>query len=194
MRTAHESIKARSALALDQRRRRLDTLERQRTRRSEITATARGVGPGSNELTVFADGTSTDSADVSCFTSSTMVSPLPSASVPLCDDDADCMESDDMDDTRKQRSLLSRARGDVQLSPASLELSSAEWMVDIPSDLGECWYVMSRPNGKRCLVSTGGGLTCAQRRNGRRLSFPSALPGGNRTRARTGSCQLLRVE
>ena len=63
---------------------------------------------------------------------------------------------------------------------ASETLMAAEWMVDVPVDLGSSWCVAARPAGKRCLVSTSGGSTRVQGRTGRARTFPSTLPGGSR--------------
>jgi hypothetical protein len=34
----------------------------------------------------------------------------------------------------------------------------AEWLVEIPADLQENWYVVMCPVGKRCLVTTAKGM------------------------------------
>ncbi|OQR81202.1 snurportin-like protein [Achlya hypogyna] len=68
------------------------------------------------------------------------------------------------------------------------QLSHPEWMVDIPSQLngtcignGEGWYVLPRPDGKRCLVIAANGSTIARTQSGSVLKkFPSALPSGSR--------------
>lgn len=53
-----------------------------------------------------------------------------------------------------------------------------EWMVDVPSDLGD-WLVMARPEGKRCFLVASGGETVARLMNGEVLDrFQSALPNG----------------
>lgn len=67
------------------------------------------------------------------------------------------------------------------------QLMVPEWMVDIPRDLngsgsalGEGWYVLPRPEGKRCLVVASGGRTIARIQSGSVLrKFPSSLPGGS---------------
>ena len=70
-------------------------------------------------------------------------------------------------------------------------LMKAEWMVDVPSDLAERWYVAARPAGRRCLVVATGGLTKAYARGGRPRAFPSALPNGSRaSRAGMSTCEL----
>lgn len=69
---------------------------------------------------------------------------------------------------------------------------SAEWMVDVPADLAQCWYVMPRPAGWRCLVSTAAGTTRVQGRSGAKpRTCSSSLPNGSRhTRGRGGACEL----
>eukprot|EP00242_Pyramimonas_sp_CCMP2087_P014178 CAMPEP_0198218704 /NCGR_PEP_ID=MMETSP1445-20131203/70703_1 /TAXON_ID=36898 /ORGANISM="Pyramimonas sp., Strain CCMP2087" /LENGTH=394 /DNA_ID=CAMNT_0043895857 /DNA_START=64 /DNA_END=1244 /DNA_ORIENTATION=+ len=61
------------------------------------------------------------------------------------------------------------------------QLVSPEWMVDIPQDLQKNWYVLSHPEGERCLVIATRGGTITRRRNGSILhKFPSWLPNGSR--------------
>ncbi|KAF0709675.1 Aste57867_5795 [Aphanomyces stellatus] len=72
----------------------------------------------------------------------------------------------------------------------SNQLMHPEWMVDVPSDLngtkkgganGEGWYVLPRPDGKRCLVVSSSGTTIARTSSGSILKkFPSSLPCGSR--------------
>ncbi|TDH65423.1 hypothetical protein CCR75_009572 [Bremia lactucae] len=69
----------------------------------------------------------------------------------------------------------------------SKQLMTPEWLVDIPSDIngsgstyGEGWYVLPRPEGKRCLVVANGGKTTARTPSGCILKkFPSTLPCGS---------------
>ena len=58
---------------------------------------------------------------------------------------------------KKTREERVRARKEYY----STQFMIPEWMIDIPSDLngkgsttGEGWYVLPRPEGKRCLVIT----------------------------------------
>ena len=57
-----------------------------------------------------------------------------------------------------------------------------EWVVDVPCDLGGSnWYVIPRPEGKRCLVVAANGKTTSRLRNGSVLHrFQSSLPNGSR--------------
>ncbi|CEG41386.1 m3G-cap-specific nuclear import receptor (Snurportin1) [Plasmopara halstedii] len=69
----------------------------------------------------------------------------------------------------------------------SKQLMTPEWLLDVPKDLngmgsalGEGWYVLPRPEGKRCLVVANGGNTIARIPSGNILNkFPSALPCGS---------------
>jgi snurportin-1 len=69
-------------------------------------------------------------------------------------------------------------------------LAAAEWMVDIPADLGRCWSMLARPAGVRCLVTSGGGETTRHTKGGHTRRFPSALPGGSRVSESAGGCEL----
>jgi snurportin-1 len=54
-----------------------------------------------------------------------------------------------------------------------------EWLVEIPDDLASNWYVMSRPEGQRCLVIASHGTTMVRSRTGHfKNSFLSGLPCG----------------
>ena len=51
----------------------------------------------------------------------------------------------------------------------SKQLMTPEWMVDMPEGMngkgsaqGEGWYVMPRPEGKRCLVISANGITTSR--------------------------------
>ncbi|CAI7919332.1 unnamed protein product [Closterium sp. NIES-53] len=61
------------------------------------------------------------------------------------------------------------------------QLMLPEWMVDVPPRLASDWFVMPRPDGRRCLVVSANGTTVSRLRNGRILHrFPSHLPNGAR--------------
>lgn len=67
------------------------------------------------------------------------------------------------------------------------QLMRPEWLVDLPPDLGANWFVLPRPEGRRCLLVAAGGSTTARSRSGVQFSrFPSALPGGSRHTQGTG--------
>ena len=60
-----------------------------------------------------------------------------------------------------------------------------EWMVGVPDDLATQWFVIPRPQGKRCLVVANAGAATCRMRNGSRVEprFQSHIPGGGRTAA-----------
>ncbi|RDX87701.1 Snurportin-1, partial [Mucuna pruriens] len=61
------------------------------------------------------------------------------------------------------------------------QLMLPEWMIDIPNNLSQDWFVFARPSGKRCFVVSCNGTTISRLRNGSILHrFPSALPSGAR--------------
>ncbi|CAI5483887.1 unnamed protein product [Closterium sp. Yama58-4] len=61
------------------------------------------------------------------------------------------------------------------------QLMLPEWMVDVPPRLASDWFVMPRPDGRRCLVVSANGTTVSRLRNGRiHHRFPSHLPNGAR--------------
>ncbi|GLE01660.1 hypothetical protein PINS_up010494 [Pythium insidiosum] len=79
------------------------------------------------------------------------------------------------------------------------QLLVPEWMVDVPSDLngkgsqiGAGWYVVPRPEGKRCLVVASHGLTIARTQAGSVFKrFPSALPNGSRKTNGSGDAYCI---
>jgi len=172
------SVKARQPKQAEQRRRRAELLERQRSRRADRTAQNRGLGDGGDAGGGGGCGHAewmgeTDGGDASA--------PMLDTSEPLpagAGDDAMQTEGGGGGGRRRR--------------PAGREaaLMAPEWMVDVPEDLPSCWSVVARPAGVRCLVTTGGGETrrhakgCAPRR------FPSALPGGRRAAGGAGHVQL----
>ncbi|CAI5712524.1 unnamed protein product [Peronospora destructor] len=82
----------------------------------------------------------------------------------------------------------------------SKQLMTPEWLIDVPKDLngsgsalGEGWYVLPRPEGKRSLVVANGGNTIARSPAGSILKkFPSALPCGSHktNKSNDGYCIL----
>lgn len=169
-----ESVKLRSAKAADQLRRRTDTLARQKQRRAALMLSARleaGEPLPQAEEDSPAGLMSTDVA----------------AADPALPAELGETEEMDADGTNAGSARRRRSRAP---NVAATALVAAEWMVDVPVDLPTNWYVMARPAGRRCLVSTAGGVTRAQGRSGKARSFPSALPGGSRAGGRAGECQL----
>ncbi|XP_019388885.1 PREDICTED: snurportin-1 isoform X1 [Crocodylus porosus] len=61
------------------------------------------------------------------------------------------------------------------------QLMLSEWLIDVPSDLGQEWILVVCPIGKRSLVVASRGSTAAYTKSGYCVNrFPSFLPGGNR--------------
>ncbi|XP_036866092.1 snurportin-1 isoform X1 [Manis javanica] len=61
------------------------------------------------------------------------------------------------------------------------QLMLSEWLIDVPSDLGQEWIVVVCPVGKRALVVASRGSTSAYTKSGYCANrFSSLLPGGNR--------------
>ncbi|DBA86304.1 TPA: hypothetical protein ACH3X2_005543 [Trebouxia sp. C0005] len=61
------------------------------------------------------------------------------------------------------------------------QLMQPEWLTDMPENLCSEWYVMPRPEGRRCLVISSQQMTISRHRNGSILHrFPSILPNGSR--------------
>ncbi|XP_032325062.1 snurportin-1 isoform X2 [Camelus ferus] len=66
------------------------------------------------------------------------------------------------------------------------QLMLSEWLIDVPSDLGQEWIVVVCPVGKRALIVASRGSTSAYTKSGHCVNrFPSLLPGGNRRHATT---------
>ncbi|CAG8547541.1 2646_t:CDS:2 [Paraglomus occultum] len=60
------------------------------------------------------------------------------------------------------------------------QIMYAEWMLEIPADLQENWYVVLCPVGKRCLLTTAKGKTTCRHRHGFVMNvFESILPAGS---------------
>jgi hypothetical protein len=68
-----------------------------------------------------------------------------------------------------------------QAQPA---MSTPEWLVDVPARLGDEWYVLPRPDGKRVFVVASGGRTVVRARDGQVVKsagfYFSMLPGGSK--------------
>jgi hypothetical protein len=81
------------------------------------------------------------------------------------------------------------------------QLSEPEWMTEIPNDMValidasqevRCeWFVLARPEGRRCVVISSRGTTISYLENGRVLhQFKSFLPGGG-LNAQNGSSSIV---
>ncbi|KAJ8790257.1 hypothetical protein J1605_021334 [Eschrichtius robustus] len=66
------------------------------------------------------------------------------------------------------------------------QLMLSEWLIDVPSDLGQEWIVVVCPVGKRALIVAARGSTSAYTKSGYCVNrFSSLLPGGNRRNSAT---------
>ncbi|XP_057728459.1 uncharacterized protein LOC130944248 [Arachis stenosperma] len=74
------------------------------------------------------------------------------------------------------------------------QLMHPEWMIDIPENLSQDWFVFARPSGKRCFVVSCNGTTISRLRNGSILHrFPSELPNGARRKDSSGPAQSYSI-
>ncbi|CAI5726985.1 unnamed protein product [Peronospora effusa] len=149
--------------------RRQATLAQQRQDRRDLTAHARQLVQAQEPLSLSGDVTTQPMDDVT--------------SVSVCS-------------KRKTREERVKKRREH----FSKQLMTPEWLIDVPKDLngcgsalGEGWYVLPRPEGKRCLVVANGGNTIVRIPAGSILKkFPSALPCGSHktNKSNDGYCIL----
>lgn len=86
-------------------------------------------------------------------------------------------EDDDEMDVDTSKKLPKRYANQLMLS---------EWLIDVPSDLGQEWIVVVCPVGKRALIVASRGSTSAYTKSGYCVNrFSSLLPGGNRQNSTT---------
>ena len=184
--THRESIKDRNRI--DQRRRREAVLSSQRARRARMLAQSRGLWDGVPAPEAF--DLSVDDHGESEAESESMETVATPASATAAADEMDTGGGGGSGGKRAGRS--GRTRRGPGRNVAAEQLTSAEWLVDVPPDLAGRWYVTPRPAGWRCLVRTSGELTRAYgRTGGKPRAFPSALPGGSRaSRGAVGACVL----
>lgn len=72
------------------------------------------------------------------------------------------------------------------------QLMLSEWLVEVPVDLAEKWLMILCPEGRRNLVVAWNGSTKVYSKSGKQVkSFPSNLPGGNRSQNRDGKYTIL---
>lgn len=98
--------------------------------------------------------------------------------------DGECkMETDSnvTKSTKSKRTLQRiKKRKDFQKLVADKFMLS-EWLVDIPEDFYQNWYMLCCPKGKRTLVIASNGRTSVYARNGYFMFyFESQIPGGSR--------------
>ncbi|XP_067013726.1 snurportin-1 [Anabrus simplex] len=60
------------------------------------------------------------------------------------------------------------------------KLMMSEWLIEVPSNLADSWYMVPCPKGRRTLIITARGSTRSYNKYGCfTASFPSVLPGGH---------------
>eukprot|EP00808_Paulinella_micropora_P015618 g29423.t1 len=92
--------------------------------------------------------------------------------------------------SKKEKDALVQAKFHQRRVRTARSFMYPSWLTpyDLPSDLGQSWYVCARPEGIRCLVVAHKGVTVSKKASGNRLHrFVSALPNGSDpTRTREG--------
>ncbi|XP_042844282.1 snurportin-1 isoform X2 [Panthera tigris] len=103
----------------------------------------------------------------------------------LAEDDWTGMESEEEDD-KKDNEEMDVDTGKKLPKRYANQLMLSEWLIDVPSDLGQEWIVVVCPVGKRALIVASRGFTSAYTKSGYRVNrFSSLLPGGNRQNSAT---------
>ncbi|VFV41495.1 snurportin-1-like [Lynx pardinus] len=103
----------------------------------------------------------------------------------LAEDDWTGMESEEEDD-KKDDEEMDVDTGKKLPKRYANQLMLSEWLIDVPSDLGQEWIVVVCPVGKRALIVASRGFTSAYTKSGYRVNrFSSLLPGGNRQNSAT---------
>jgi snurportin-1 len=84
-------------------------------------------------------------------------------------DDASAADADVKESEKKKR----------RVHPYRNQLMMSEWLVDVPPDFTDNWFMTVCPVGRRCLVIANKRTTLAYSRIGAFINcFPSLLPGG----------------
>ncbi|XP_051012472.1 snurportin-1 isoform X2 [Acomys russatus] len=103
----------------------------------------------------------------------------------LAEDDWTGMESGEEED-KKDEEEMDVDPGKKLPKRYANQLMLSEWLIDVPSDLGQEWIVVVCPVGKRALIVASRGSTSAYTKSGYCVNrFPSLLPGGNRRNSTT---------
>ncbi|XP_066134362.1 snurportin-1 isoform X7 [Saccopteryx bilineata] len=98
----------------------------------------------------------------------------------LAEDDWTGMESEEEED-KKDGEEMDMDTGKKLPKRYANQLMLSEWLIDVPSDLGQEWIVVVCPVGKRSLIVASRGSTSAYTKSGYCVNrFSSLLPGGNR--------------
>lgn len=181
-----QPLKRRDPRQEEQRRRRAEMLERQKARRAALTAHSRQLAAPAGMPSVLAPSGLEIVAHSGVLVGTLGCVAGPSTEVVANENDMLCEPSSSND-------VLSTGRGGFgsrRHVGREGALTAAEWMVDVPLDLGSSWSVLARPSGVRCLIRSGGGETVRHSKGGATRRFPSALPGGSRARRTNGGCEL----
>ncbi|XP_005069635.1 snurportin-1 isoform X1 [Mesocricetus auratus] len=102
----------------------------------------------------------------------------------LAEDDWTGMESGEED--KKDEEEMDIDPGKKLPKRYANQLMLSEWLIDVPSDLGQEWIVVVCPVGKRALIVASRGSTSAYTKSGYCVNrFSSLLPGGNRRNSTT---------
>ncbi|XP_076979814.1 snurportin-1 isoform X3 [Tamandua tetradactyla] len=103
----------------------------------------------------------------------------------LAEDDWTGMESEEEKDKEDDEEMDIDAGKKLPKRYAN-QLMLSEWLIDVPSDLGQEWIVVVCPVGKRALIVASRGSTSAYTKSGYCVNrFSSLLPGGNRQNSTT---------
>ncbi|XP_025740367.1 snurportin-1 isoform X2 [Callorhinus ursinus] len=103
----------------------------------------------------------------------------------LAEDDWTGMESEEEED-KKDDEEMDVDTGKKLPKRYANQLMLSEWLIDVPSDLGQEWIVVVCPVGKRALIVASRGSTSAYTKSGYCVNrFSSLLPGGNRRNSTT---------
>jgi snurportin-1 len=162
-----------------QKKRRHERLLRQKSQREDAAIRARQLVEGNapvDERSAPTHERDASDCDHAATAEVTMAGGAPSPSVETDSTDG---ASGSMGLERRRRR---RSRRRTQVDLYATELTVPEWMIGVPDDLASQWYVVPRPQGKRCLVVANAGSVTARIRNGTRLEkFRSRIPGGGRS-------------
>ncbi|XP_020729308.2 snurportin-1 isoform X5 [Odocoileus virginianus] len=102
----------------------------------------------------------------------------------LAEDDWTGMESEEEEEKDDEKMEVDTGKKLPKRYANQLMLS--EWLIDVPSDLGQEWIVVVCPVGKRALIVASQGSTSAYTKSGYCVNrFSSLLPGGNRRNSTT---------
>uniref|UniRef100_G1Q2I2 Snurportin-1 n=1 Tax=Myotis lucifugus TaxID=59463 RepID=G1Q2I2_MYOLU len=102
----------------------------------------------------------------------------------LAEDDWTGMESEEEDKKYDEEMGIDTGKKLPKLYANQLMLS--EWLIEVPSDLGQEWIVVVCPVGKRALIVASRGSTSAYTKSGYCVNkFSSLLPGGNKRNSTT---------